>query len=69
MTYGSLAPAGDWAWETIAESDGGTTSIALDHEEVPHVAYVEGGTMSLAWRDGMLDGVDQNCDGEDGPRW
>lgn len=70
VMYGSLSPAGEWTWETIAESSGGLTAIALDSEERPHVAYVEDGTMYLAWRDGLLDGVDQNCDGEDGhARW
>jgi hypothetical protein len=48
VTYGSLPSAGEWEWEAIGES-GGMTAIALDHEEVPHVAYVEGGTMFLAW--------------------
>lgn len=71
VTYATQPAADEWSPETIDRCDGLTTSIALDLEERPYIAYEKGGAMFVAFRDGTLDGIDQNCDGADGdsPAW
>lgn len=70
VTYGARPAGAEWTREMIDGCDDGdlATAIAVDAEERPVVAYVKDQAMMLAFRDGMLDGIDQNCDGVDGDR-
>lgn len=65
VTYATPSSPGEWSGETFDECDGGT-SIALDLDDRPYIAYENRRAVFLAWRDGELDGIDQNCDGVDG---